>query len=341
MKTDTSKFCAMANRHLLLLPLVLLGLAGPTRAQITINIDNSNAQTFALDLANHFLYTAESSNAGTKHLSVINTLTNTVVGTYSFNSSNYTSQVAASGTNIYWADQGSSLVRIFSVNGSGVPSSTRNDGATLATGVAALSTTYAVSKQGTGDFMEIRNLAGSTLFNVSLGGVAGQVFADSNTNRYYARSSSSYKAIDASTGGILGTLSGIVMAIDSSAAHNFLYMQDGSIATRLDQMTGSANSLNTFYDFGSAFSDVAVNGVTGDIFVALTSLNQVIQLNSSMAFVQQFNVTSPQTLAFADGELFVHSVGAAYLTAIPEPATWSALLGGLGLIGAILRRRAS
>jgi hypothetical protein len=346
MNTAPTVFRAMACRHFVLLLLVSLIVTSIVRAQVTINIDNSSQQYFAVDAARNFLYAAEASNAGTKHLSVINTLTNTVVGTYSFSSSGYTSQVATSGTNVFWADQGSSQVKIIAVSGGGTPTLTRNDSATLATGVAALGTTYGVSKQGTGDKLDINLISsGSASFaNISLGGVAGQVFADSNTNRFYARATNSYTIINAGTGSVLGTLSGYVMAVDSTAAHNFVYLQNSGISTRLDQLAGTVtnNTVNTFYDFGSAFNDVTVNSATGDIFVALSGLNQVIQLNSSMAYVQQFAVTSPQTLAFADGQLFVHSTGAAYLTAIaiPEPATWAALLGSLGLVGAILRRRA-
>ncbi len=343
MKIEPTKFCVMANRHLLLLPLVLFSLAGPARAQVNININNSGAQSFAVDLTDHFLYVAQQGTSG-HNLNVINTLTNTVVGSTTYSGSSYASQVAASGTTVFWSSQGDSTVQVFSVSGSGVPSFSRADTASLATGIAALSTTYGVSRQGA-DSLVIHNLAGTVLFTTTLTGVAGQVYSDSNTNRYYARASSSYNIINASTGGILGTLSGFVMAIDSSASHNFVYLQDPGNALHLDQLAGTATAnpgSPTFYNFGSAFSDVAVNGVTGDIFVALTSVNQVIQLNSSMAFVQQFAVTSPQSLAFADGQLFVHSTGTAFLTAIaiPEPATWSALLGGLGLVGALLRRRA-
>lgn len=337
----------MARRHLVPATLILLSFAGPVRAQVTINIDNSSQQYFAVDSSRNFLYVAEASNAGTKHLSVINTLTNTVVGTYSYNSSGYTSQVAASGTNVFWADQGSSQLKVIAVNGSGTPTLTRNDAATLATGVAALGTTYGVSQQGTGDVMDINLISnGSTSFdNIALGGVAGPVFADSNTNRFYARSTNSFKIIDAATGGILGTLSGLVMAIDSSSGHNYVYLQNSGTTTRLDQLAGTVtnNTVNTFYDFGAAFNDVTVNGANGDIFVAQSGLNRVVQLNSSMAFVQQFNVTGPQSLAFADGKLFVHETGASYLTviAVPEPATWSVLLGGLGLGFAFWRRRAT
>lgn len=342
MKTPCPSLSAMARRHLVPATLILVSLAGPLRAQITINLGNSSQQYFAVDAARNFLYAAEASNAASKRLNVINTLTNTVVGTYVHTSSNYTSQVAASGTNVFWADQGSGQLRVFAVDGSGTPTLTRSDAATLATGVAALATTYGVSQQGTGDVMDINLISnGSTAVNdIALGGVAGQVFSDSNTNRYYARSNSSYKVIDASNGSIVRTLSGHVMAIDSASAHNFVYLQNASTTTRLDQLTGADNTVNTFYDFGAAFNDVAVNSANGDIFVAQSGLNRVVQLNSSMAVVQQFTVTAPQSLAFADGQLYVHETGASYLTviAVPEPATWSALLGGFGF-GFVLWRR--
>lgn len=343
MNAAHTVFRAMACRHFVLFLLVSLFVTSPVRAQVTINIDNSNSQYFAFDAARNFLYVAEASNAGTKHLSVVNTLTNTVVGTYNYSSGGYTAQVAASGTNVFWADQGSSVVRVIAVNGSGTPSLTRSDAATQATGIAALATTYGVSQQGTGDIMDINLISnGSTSFNdLSVGGVAGQVYADSNTNRYYARGSSNYNVIDASTGGFVRTLSGQVMAIDSAAAHNYVYLQNSGNTNQLDQLTGSDNTVNTFYDFGAAYNWVTVDSVTGDIFVAQSALNRVVQLSSSMVFVQQFTVASPESIAFADGQLFVHGTGQAYLTAIavPEPATWAALLGGVGLGAALWRRR--
>ena len=341
MKTESSVFCAMANRPLVLLTLILLPFAGSAWGQTTISLNNSGQQTFAFDPTNHFLYVAQQGTAG-HNLNVINTLTNIVVGSTTFAGSSYASQVAASGTTVFWASQSDNTVQVFSVNGSGVPALTRTDTPiNLATGIAALSTTYAVSKQGTGDFIEIRNLAGGLLFNVPLSGVAGQVFADSNTNRYYARSTNSDKAIDAVTGSIIGTLNGIVLAVDSSAAHNFVYMQDGVTTTQLDQLNGTSNTQTTFYNFSAAFSDVAVNSANGDVFVALPSLNLVDHFNSSLTLLGQYTVAGAQSLAFADGNLYVDVTGQNFLTviAIPEPATWSVLLVGLGLVSAILRRR--
>jgi hypothetical protein len=347
MNAAHTVFRAMALRHLVLLTLTLLSFAGLARAQVTINIDNSSYQYFAVDAARNFLYVAEASNAGTKHLSVVNTLTNTVVGTYSFSSGGYTSQVAASGTDVFWAIQGTSQVRVLGVDGSGTPSVTRSDSAGSATGIAALGTTYAVSKQGGGDLLDINLIStGAASFaNINLSGVAGQVYADSNTNRYYARSSSSFKIINGSTGSILGTLTGLVMAIDPSAGHNYIYLQNSGTTTRLDQLAGTVtnNTVNTFYDFGAAFNDVAVNTANGDIFVAQSALNRVVQLNSSMAFVQNIAISSPESIAFANGQLYVHGSSQAYLSAIaiPEPSTWAALLGGLGLGFAVWRRRAT
>ena len=218
----------------------------------------------------------------------------------------------------------------------------RTDSATLATGIAALSTTYAVSKQGTGDFMEIRNLAGGLLINVSLGGVAGPVFADANMNLYYARATNSTKVINIS-GVTVGTLSNqLVFAIDPSVSHNFVYIQNGGTPNVLTQLSGSSN-LATGYSFtnGTAYGGVAVNSLNGDVFVSQQALNRVVHLNSSLAFIEYLAVPNAEALAIIDNQLYVHQAGTTSLSvlAIPEPATWSVLLVGLGLVSAILRRR--
>jgi len=347
MKIPTSNASAPGHgalRHLVPLTIVLAALSGPVSAQTNITLDNTAYQYFAVDTVRHFLYAGESSNAGIKHLNVINTLTNTIVGTYSFSTGGYSSQIAASGTNVFWADQGSNLLRVIAVNGSGVPSLTRSDAATQATGVAALSTTYAVSKQGGGDFMSIRQISsGTELFNVNLGGVAGQVYADANTNLYYARSTSDTKVINTS-GTIVGTLSNkLVMAIDSSASNNFIYIQDGGTPFVLSQLAGAnqAATGNTF-NFAAAYGGVAVNDMNGDVFVSQQALNRVVHLSSSLAFIQYLSVPNAGALAIIDAQLYVHQAGSTTLSvlAIPEPGTWAVLSGSAALCFAVWRRRA-
>ena len=343
MKTEFSVFCAMANRPLVLLTLILLPFAGSAWGQTIITLDNTAYQYFAVDTTRHFLFAAESSNAATKHLNVINTLTNTIVGTYSFSTGGYSAQVAASGTNVFWADQGSSLARVIAVSGSGVPSLTRSDPAGLATGIAALSTTYAVSKQGGGDYMDIRLISTGALVgsSVLLSSPAGPVFADANTNLYYARSNLNTQVINLS-GGIVRTLAGLVAAIDSSAAHNFIYFQSGGGNTVLTQLFGSSNlATGNSFTNGTAYGGVAVNSLNGDVFVSQQTLNQVVHLDSNLAFIEYLAVPNAEALAIIDNQLYVHQAGTTSLSvlAIPEPATWSVLLVGLGLVSAILRRR--
>lgn len=319
--------------------------AGRSAGQITVPLDNSNGQVFLVDVSRHLLYAGESSNAGTKHLDVINTLTNTVVGSFSYTGSGFSSQIGVSGNSVVWADQSNSLVRVIAVDNAGVPTLTRADSATLATGAAGLATTYAVNMQGTGDFMNIVNTAnGSLLFHVAIGGVAGPVYSDTNTGLYYARSTNSVQVIDSSNGTILRTLNGFMTAVDSSAAHNFVYMINGANTQVLQQLSGATNSVTASFDFGSGASitATAVDAASGNVFVGLQAQNRVLQFNSNMTLLQQFTFASPEALAFADGELFVHLAGTSSVSvlAIPEPGTWLLLSGGLAVLGIFQRRRA-
>lgn len=329
-------------RQLAASALTLFLLAGLAKGQ-TILLSDSGSQSFALDSARHFLYAAEGSNASTKHLDVINTQTLAVVGTYSFVGSGYTSQVAASGTNVFWANQGGSQVKVISVDGSGTPTLTRNDSLSLATGVAALSTTYAASLQGTGDVMKIVQISdGSVLSTFSLGGVASSITSDPLSNLYYAkRNDPTVKVIDTS-GNLVRTLSGAVAAIDSSPGHHYVYFENGSTTQVLTQLNGSDNSATgNSYDFGSGASitAVAVDNSTGNLWVSLQSQNRVVELNSSMSFLQQFTVSNPAAIAFADGYAFVHNAGTNTITAIPEPGTWALVTGLASALAVIVFRR--
>src|SRR4051812_26313221 len=135
-------------RYIYLALCTLVAFVASSTAQITIALNNSGQQSFAFDATNHFLFAAQ--NDSTNHnLNVINTLTNTVIGSTSY-SGGFSSEIAYSGGTVYWADQGNSLVRRFTISGLGVPSASSNDSANLATGMAALPNSYAVSKQGTG-----------------------------------------------------------------------------------------------------------------------------------------------------------------------------------------------
>lgn len=328
--------------------LALAGLlaAGPAQAAF-ITIDNSGQQFFAVDPARHFLYSGEAVGpGGTKHLDVISTLTNAVVGAYNFTAAGYSSYIAASGNSVVWADQGSSLVRVIAVSNAGTPTALRNDSLTLATGVAAMSTTYAASLQGTGDVLRIMSTAsGSTLQNVNLGGVAGEVYSDTLSNLYYARATSVYRVIDLA-GSILQTLNGFVLAIDSAATHHFVYFENGGNSQILTQLTGGTNvATGNSYDFGAgaAITRVTADAQTGHVWVSLQAQNRVVELDPALNFVQQFSVAGAEAIAIQDGLAYVHQAGTSTITTLsaPEPASAALVAGGLAAAGAFRRRRAA
>ncbi|MFI5337026.1 MAG: immunoglobulin domain-containing protein, partial [Opitutales bacterium] len=302
----------MVRRPFLVLAIVWLVCAGFVQAQSTITLNNTGQQSFAFDPVDHFLYSSQQ-GSGSSTLTVINTLTNTVTGSITF-SAGLASQTSASGTTVFVPDQSNHFVRVFSISSSGVPSALRTDPAHYATGSAALTTTYAVTKQGTGDYMDINLVStGANQHTTLVGGSAGLVFSDANTNRYYADYASGAQVIDAATGNILRGLSGQVQAVDSSSAHNFVYTAAGTVLT---QLSGTANTPTATYDFGASFGAVTVDPATGDVYVALQGQNKVVHLNSSLAYVGQYSVTAPWAAAVADGQLYVQSANVGSLTVI-------------------------
>lgn len=322
-------------------------LLAPTIAAQTITLSGNGTPYFAVNPADHFLYSAESTNANPKHFDVISTLTNTVVGTYSYTGGGYSSQLAASGTSVFWADQGGSAVKVFSVNpANGTPTLTRTDSLTLATGVAALATNYAANLQGTGDVMKIVQTSNGTVqVTTNLGGVAGVIFSDPTSNYYYANSSANYQVIDGATGNIVRTLSGgFVTAIDPSPGHHFVYFVNGSNTRVLQQLNGVSNAATgKSYDFGSGatINNATVDVSTGNIWVSLTGQNKVAALDANLNLLQQFNLAGPDAIAFQDGNAYVHLAGTNTIAiiAVPETGTWGLLAGGAALVAIAFRRR--
>ena len=295
---------------------MFLGLIGTGLAQDTIPLNNSGSQSFAFDPVHHYLYSAQQ-GSGASTLTVISTLTNTVTGTASFTAA-YASQTSASGATVFVPDQGNSIVRVFSVNSSGVPSALRNDPATLATGSAALATTYAVTKQGTGDYLDINSVvSGANQHTTLVGGSAGSVYADANTGHYYANynSPAATKVVSESTGAVVRSLGSCVVAVDSASAHNFVYTAAGTVLT---QLSGATNAQTATHVFGVGFTvgAVAINSANGDVFVAIPQQNKVIELTSDLVYVREFSATAPVAIAFADGQLFIDPSGSSSLTAI-------------------------
>ncbi len=306
---------AMVRRHWVVPALVLLAFGGSARAQSSIPLGNSGSQSFAYNPATHFLYAAQQ-GPGSSTLNVINTLSNTVAGSITY-TAGYAAQASASGATVFVPDQSNSLVRVFTVNGSGVPSALRSDPASLATGSAALASNYAVTKQGTGDYLDINAVSNGANQHTTLVGLgAGNVFSDSNTNQYYANYSGGAKVVNADTGALVRSLASQVLAVDPAATHNFVY-QIGT-ASVLNQLSGATNAQTGTYDFGvgASVGAVAVNPANGDVFVAIQTLNKIVELTPAMTYLRQFSIASPQAIAVADGELFVDSAGAGSLSVI-------------------------
>jgi hypothetical protein len=325
--------------------LVLAGLAAAAAsAQVTITLNNSGTHYVIPDPARDLVYVGESSNAATNYLYAISTTSNSIVGSYSFNvGSGYTAQVAYNNGYLYWADQGNSQVRVVSVDSSGTMAFVRTDSMTAATGIAALSTTYGVNLQGTGDVLRVVTSAtGSTVGSFNYGLVAGNVWSDSNTNLYYATTNSGVTKVINASASLVGTLSGAVQAIDSNSGHNFVYMVPSGSPTVLQQLTGSGNTATgESYNFGSGatITTATVDQATGNVYVSLQN-QKVVALNSSLDVIAEYTYGfNPGYLGVADGNLYVSNNTSLTVTAIPEPGTWGAMAGVAGLALAMWKRR--
>jgi len=313
----------------------------------TITLDNSFGAGLVLDPTHHFLYAFANNGPGARYLDVINTQTNAVVGNYSFSGSGYEGNMGYSGTYAIWADQGDQNVRLISISGTGSPSLSRTDSypGYYPTGMAALSTTYGVSLQGSGDNMDIVNIStGAVSQVVALGGVAGAVSSDPTNNLYYAAVSgaNTCRVINLS-GTIVRSLSGNITVIDPTTGHNYVYLEPGSSSEVLDQLNGADDSATgKSYDFGAGavITDVAVDASTGNIWATLEAQNKVVELNSSMNLLGQYTVSNADAIAFDSGEAFVDEAGTntvMTITATPEPG--SVVLVLLGSLGLCMQRR--
>lgn len=334
--------CALVASGLLIQS-ALLAPAGAA----TIGLDFSGGDpSFAVDATRHFLYAGERSAQSTKHFDVINTLTNSVVGSYSFTSSfGSTSDIAASGTKAFWADQGDQQVKVLEINAAGTPSLARNDGFTLPTGIGALPTTYGVSSQGGNDALRIVRISdGAVLHTTSLNnGVASTVHTDSLSGLYYVQNPSNALVIDEASGAVLRTVNGLVSSIDNAPSRHFVYV--GEQTQAIQQLNGSDDSpTGRSADFGSG-ATITGSGVdpdTGNLWVILNSLNRVEVMSPTMTLLQQFTIPSPDSIAVADGNAYVHESGTptvAVLT-VPEPASAGCIaLAGVGLLTRRRRRQ--
>jgi hypothetical protein len=323
--------------YLLIFALSQLALFSTAEA-LTITLDNSNSQAFALDPTRHFLITAEGIGAGTKHLSVISTLTNTVVGTYSFSGSGFTAELAASGTQAFWADQGDGKVRVINISAAGVPTEFRLDSFTFPTGIASLATTYGVTSQGGGDALRIVRFSdGVVLHTTVLGFTGSAVDSDPFTNNYYAANGTSTSAVFDSNGTFLRNVSGQVAGVD--AAGHYIYLGLGTrTMTQLNSLDDSATGKLFDFGAGASISGAAVDPATGNVWVTLTAQNVVKEFSSNLTFIQQFAATSPDTIAFDNGNAYIHQGGTNGILVVPEPSA-AGLIIGLGAIVFMRRLR--
>jgi hypothetical protein len=305
-----------------------------------ITLNNSSQQSFAVDPLRHFLYTGEEVGPGTKHFNVISTVSNSVVGSYSFTGSGSTSEIAASGTQAFWADQGDNQVRVLNVSATGTPTLARSDGFTSPTGIGALATTYGESSQGGGDSLRIVRISdGAVLHTTPLGGVASTVHSDTLSNLYYVQNPSNALVID-SNGSILRTVTGLVSSIDTNPLRHFVYV--GEQTQLIKQLDGDDDSpTGMSFDFGSGASvtATAVDPDSGNLWVALRDQNRVAVLDGNLSLLQQFTVSAPNEIALDNGFAYVHQSGTPTVSVIPVPEPAGVGCLGLAAAGLLTRRR--
>src|SRR5712692_1323076 len=91
------------------LPLVL---AVRPAAADTVALSTGGQYWLDADQSRNLIYAGEQSGpGGTHYFDVIDTTSNTVVGTYSYAGSGYSAQIAHIGNHVFWADQGHGIVR--------------------------------------------------------------------------------------------------------------------------------------------------------------------------------------------------------------------------------------
>jgi hypothetical protein len=263
-----------------------------------------------------------------------------VVGSYSFTGAGSTSQIAASGTQAVWADQGDNQVRVLNVSATGTPTLARSDSFPFPTGVGALATTYGESSQGGGDSLRIVRITdGAVLHTTALGGTASTVHADTLLELYYVQNPSNALVID-SNGSILRTVSGLVSSIDADPLRHFVYV--GEQTQSIQQLGGDDDSpTGRTFNFGSgaSVSATAVDPASGNLWVSLRSQNRVEVLSQDLQLLQEFTVPSPDAIAVDNGNAYVHQFGTPTVSvlSVPEPS------GACGLVmaaaGLLARRR--
>jgi len=174
--------------------------------------------------------------------------------------------------------------------------------------------------------MKLKSLAFSTIAAVALASTVSSATASTlnATNSFQGTSFSDFVIgtihIDS-----LSNLTGSLFAADSVTFNPFPGL---SFALKLDSVSFSSASVGTLKNFAPLANGLAVKNVAaGDFsFTNVAAGDYVVKATGSLLSNGQVN-----NFAF---------LGANYnVTAVPEPESYAMLLAGLGLMGAIARRR--
>jgi MYXO-CTERM domain-containing protein len=93
------------------------------------------------------------------------------------------------------------------------------------------------------------------------------------------------------------------------------------------QFSGTLESVELFSGTPSSYTWLASATISNNTFAGLSYMLQ----NAGSYFIQVVGYVNPQSTGSYDGNLEIN--------AVPEPASWSLALAGLGLLGFMLRRR--
>ncbi|USX11931.1 PEPxxWA-CTERM sorting domain-containing protein [Oxalobacteraceae bacterium OTU3CAMAD1] len=146
----------------------------------------------------------------------------------------------------------------------------------------------------------------------------GEWLPNSSTSKWLTPTSNARESLDPFTAGEYSYSLTFTLTADQAASASFLgrYAADNEVAVYLNgQLISSGAGFGGWTDFGASSGFLAgVNGL-------------------------QFSVTNYALDAGNPTGLRVEFADASVPSAVPEPATYAMMLGGLGLLGAVARRK--